>query len=190
VYKKKMASFGDIEYEFYDDEVQVGSKSERYYGKLPLDWKVPGKKFAGKTYRDVMQTREGRRYLQWWRDQPAYEFSDSTPEQKESNRDFKKKHVANIDACFKLYDEFLTLEGNLRGKKRKVPVLANNHAAGEIARVSSVVNSVVEGNHGVNPESPIDVSKEPEQNEADYRPREKDVVEVEEPKKKRPAKKL
>jgi len=107
-------SFGDVDYEFYSYDAP-----QQFNGKFPLDWKAPGKKYKGKTYREVMQTREGRQYLQWWRDQPAYEFKDATPEQKEYNTDFKKKHVANIDACFKVYDQFLAMEANIRGKKRK-----------------------------------------------------------------------
>jgi hypothetical protein len=107
--------FGDV---YYVDEE---SPSYPTSSKQPLEWKVPGKKYKGMTYLQVMQTRQGRQYLKWWRDQPMHEFEDSTPEQKEQNADFKKKHVENIDKCFEVFDKFVAVERDNRTKKRKSP---------------------------------------------------------------------
>jgi len=102
--------FGDV---YYGDD-----KTYTTTQKQPLEWKVPGKKYKGMTYLQVMQTRQGRQYLKWWRDQPNH-FEDETPEQKQQNEDFKKKHVANIDACFEVFDKYVAMERDARSKKRK-----------------------------------------------------------------------
>jgi len=110
-------TFGDVEHEF---EKMYEWKPQR---KSSLEWLVPGKKYRGKTYREVMQTKEGRNYLKFWRDMKPIEFPDQTEEQKRSNIEFREKHVANIDECFSLYEQFLTLESRLRGIKRRIEKL-------------------------------------------------------------------
>ncbi len=84
-------------------------KKEQYpSSKDHMDWKVPGQKFKGQTYRDLMATREGRQYLAWWY---GLDHKDN---------EFVVKHRGIIDECFERFDTALVAEEQRRGCKRTV----------------------------------------------------------------------
>ncbi len=87
----------------------------RTYAKVEkhaLDWKCPGKKYNGKTMREVMQTRKGRDYLKFYRSlELPVKHDDESQEDFFSRMDYRLKHNENIDKCFERFENF---------KKRKL----------------------------------------------------------------------
>jgi hypothetical protein len=130
-----LEQFDDIEYEFVNT---LATHEQSWARKTPMDWLVPGKKYRGKTYREVMKTRDGRKYLKFWRDMKPVEFPDQTEEQKQSNADFRQKHITNIDECFKVYDHFLNLESRVRNLKRRVGCARTESSDMDAKRIEQV----------------------------------------------------
>lgn len=106
----------DYHFDSSDDEDETKSKFE-YHRKDPMKWLAPGTKYKGKTYGEVMQTEEGRRYLKWWKDQKLVHNAKTTEERRKSAQKWKDNHCANIEACFDVYNKYKELKS---GKKRKL----------------------------------------------------------------------